>query len=126
MDSTKVFVDSINAVVKYSSEVQAPKQEWYANWDSVAVVAIIAFAIVYTITKCLEMYIAYKKEEVSTESSREKEKRKWDVEDRKLKQETELENTKFERLKELEKLDKRYTDIYNKALGIEIPKDTND
>ena len=39
MDSTRVVVDSIKAVVSYSSEVQVPKQEWYANWDKVAVVA---------------------------------------------------------------------------------------
>lgn len=61
MDSTRVVVDSIKAVVSYSSEVQVPKQEWFANWDKVAVVAIIAIAIAYTITKCMEMYLTYKR-----------------------------------------------------------------
>ena len=61
MDCTRVVVDSIKAVVSYSSEVQVPKQEWYANLDKVAVVAIIAIAIAYTITKCMEMYLRIKR-----------------------------------------------------------------
>ena len=125
MDSTKVFVDSINAVVKFSSESPTTKQEWYENWTDVVVVAIIAFAMTYTITKCMEMYLTYKKEQATTTSSRENNKREWEVEDRKQKQDAELKSMKYERLKELEKLDEKYTAVYNKELGIEIPKDTN-
>lgn len=125
MDSTRVVVDSIKAVVSYSSEVQVPKQEWYANWDKVAVVAIIAIAIAYTIIKCMEMYLAYKKEQASTILSRESNKREWEVEDRKQKLDAELKSMKLERLKELEKLEKKYTEVYNKELGIKIPEDTN-
>lgn len=125
MDSTKVVVDSIKAVVSYSSEVQVPKQEWYANWDKVAVVAIIAIAIAYTITKCMEMYLTYKKEQATTTSSRESYKREWEVEDRKQKQDAELRSMKLERLKALEKLDKKYTEVYNIELGIKVSEDTN-
>lgn len=125
MDSTRVVVDSIKAVVSYSSEVQVPKQEWYANWDKVAVVAIIAIAIAYTITKCMEMYFTYKKEQASTTSSRESNKREWEVEDRKQKQDAELRSMKLERLKALEKLDKKYTEVYNIELGIKVSEDTN-
>ena len=125
MDSTRVVVDSIKAVVSYSSEVQVPKQEWYANWDKVAVVAIIAIAIAYTITKCMEMYLTYKKEQATTTSSRESNKREWEVEDRKHKQDAELRSMKLERLKALEKLDKKYTEVYNIELGIKVSEDTN-
>ena len=125
MDSTRVVVDSIKAVVSYSSEVQVPKQEWYANWDKVAVVAIIAIAIAYTITKCMEMYFTYKKEQATTTSSRESNKREWEVEDRKQKQDAELRSMKLERLKALEKLDKKYTEVYNIELGIKVSEDTN-
>lgn len=125
MDCTRVVVDSIKAVVSYSSEVQVPKQEWYANWDKVAVVAIIAIAIAYTITKCMEMYFTYKKEQASTTSSRESNKREWEVEDRKQKQDAELRSMKLERLKALEKLDKKYTEVYNIELGIKVSEDTN-
>ena len=125
MDSTRVVVDSIKAVVSYSSEVQVPKQEWYANLDKVAVVAIIAIAIAYTITKCMEMYLTYKKEQASTTSSRESNKREWEVEDRKQKQDAELRSMKLERLKALEKLDKKYTEVYNIELGIKVSEDTN-
>lgn len=125
MDSTKVFVDSINAVIKFSSDIPAPKQEWYANWDNVAVVAIIAFAMTYTITKCVDMYFAHKKDVSSNTMSIEKEKREWEVEDRKQKQNAELKSMRFERLKELEKIDKKYTEVFNKELGIKIPEDTN-
>lgn len=125
MDSTRVVVDSIIAVVSYSSEVQVPKQEWYANWDKVAVVAIIAIAIAYTITKCMEMYLTYKKEQATTTSSRESNKREWEVEDRKQKQDAELRSMKLERLKALEKLDKKYTEVYNIELGIKVSEDTN-
>ena len=125
MDSTRVVVDSIKAVVSYSSEVQVPKQEWYANWDKVAVVAIIAIAIAYTITKCMEMYLTYKKEQATTTSSRESNKRSWEVEDRKQKQDAELRSMKLERLKALEKLDKKYTEVYNIELGIKVSEDTN-
>lgn len=125
MDSTRVVVDSIKAVVRYSSEVQVPKQEWYANWDKVAVVAIIAIAIAYTITKCMEMYLTYKKEQATTTSSRESNKREWEVEDRKQKQDAELRSMKLERLKALEKLDKKYTEVYNIELGIKVSEDTN-
>ena len=125
MDCTRVVVDSIKAVVRYSSEVQVPKQEWYANWDKVAVVAIIAIAIAYTITKCMEMYLTYKKEQATTTSSRESNKREWEVEDRKQKQDAELRSMKLERLKALEKLDKKYTEVYNIELGIKVSEDTN-
>ena len=125
MDSTRVVVDSIKAVVSYSSEVQVPKQEWYANLDKVAVVAIIAIAIAYTITKCMEMYLTYKKEQATTTSSRESNKREWEVEDRKQKQDAELRSMKLERLKALEKLDKKYTEVYNIELGIKVSEDTN-
>ena len=125
MDSTRVVVDSIKAVVSYSSEVQVPKQEWYANLDKVAVVAIIAIAIAYTITKCMEMYLTYKKEQATTTSSRESNKREWEVEDRKHKQDAELRSMKLERLKALEKLDKKYTEVYNIELGIKVSEDTN-
>lgn len=125
MDCTRVVVDSIKAVVSYSSEVQVPKQEWYANWDKVAVVAIIAIAIAYTITKCMEMYFTYKKEQATTTSSRESNKRSWEVEDRKQKQDAELRSMKLERLKALEKLDKKYTEVYNIELGIKVSEDTN-
>ena len=125
MDSTRVVVDSIKVVVSYSSEVQVPKQEWYANWDKVAVVAIIAIAIAYTITKCMEMYFTYKKEQATTTSSRESNKREWEVEDRKQKQDAELRCMKLERLKALEKLDKKYTEVYNIELGIKVSEDTN-
>ena len=125
MDCTRVVVDSIKAVVSYSSEVQVPKQEWYANWDKVAVVAIIAIAIAYTITKCMEMYLTYKKEQATTTSSRESNKREWEVEDRKHKQDAELRSMKLERLKALEKLDKKYTEVYNIELGIKVSEDTN-
>ena len=125
MDSTRVVVDSIKAVVSYSSEVQVPKQEWYANWDKVAVVAIIAIAIAYTITKCMEMYFTYKNEQATTTSSRESNKREWEVEDRKQKQDAELRSMKLERLKALEKLDKKYTEVYNIELGIKVSEDTN-
>ena len=125
MDSTRVVVDSIKAVVSYSSEVQVPKQEWYANWDKVAVVAIIAIAIAYTITKCMEMYLTYKKEQATTTSSRESNKREWEVEDRKHKQDAELRSMKLERLKALEKLDKKDTEVYNIELGIKVSEDTN-
>ena len=125
MDSTRVVVDSIKAVVSYSSEVQVPKQEWYANWDKVAVVAIIAIAIAYTITKCMEMYLTYKKEQATTTSSRESNKREWEVEDRKQKPDAELRSMKLERLKALEKLDKKYTEVYNIELGIKVSEDTN-
>ena len=125
MDSTRVVVDSIKAVVSYSSEVQVPIQEWYANWDKVAVVAIIAIAIAYTITKCMEMYFTYKKEQATTTSSRESNKREWEVEDRKQKQDAELRSMKLERLKALEKLDKKYTEVYNIELGIKVSEDTN-
>ena len=125
MDSTRVVVDSIKAVVRYSSEIQVPKQEWYANWDKVAVVAIIAIAIAYTITKCMEMYLTYKKEQATTTSSRESNKREWEVEDRKQKQDAELRSMKLERLKALEKLDKKYTEVYNIELGIKVSEDTN-
>ena len=125
MDSTRVVVDSIKVVVSYSSEVQVPKQEWYANWDKVAVVAIIAIAIAYTITKCMEMYFTYKKEQATTTSSRESNKREWEVEDRKQKQDAELRSMKLERLKALEKLDKKYTEVYNIELGIKVSEDTN-
>ena len=125
MDSTRVVVDSIKVVVRYSSEVQVPKQEWYANWDKVAVVAIIAIAIAYTITKCMEMYLTYKKEQATTTSSRESNKREWEVEDRKQKQDAELRSMKLERLKALEKLDKKYTEVYNIELGIKVSEDTN-
>ena len=125
MDCTRVVVDSIKDVVSYSSEVQVPKQEWYANWDKVAVVAIIAIAIAYTITKCMEMYFTYKKEQATTTSSRESNKREWEVEDRKQKQDAELRSMKLERLKALEKLDKKYTEVYNIELGIKVSEDTN-
>lgn len=125
MDCTRVVVDSIKAVVSYSSEVQVPKQEWYDNWDKVAVVAIIAIAIAYTITKCMEMYFTYKKEQATTTSSRESNKREWEVEDRKQKQDAELRSMKLERLKALEKLDKKYTEVYNIELGIKVSEDTN-
>ena len=125
MDSTRVVVDSIKVVVSYSSEVQVPKQEWYANWDKVAVVAIIAIAIAYTITKCMEMYFTYKMEQATTTSSRESNKREWEVEDRKQKQDAELRSMKLERLKALEKLDKKYTEVYNIELGIKVSEDTN-
>ena len=125
MDCTRVVVDSIKAVVSYSSEVQVPKQEWYANWDKVAVVAIIAIAIAYTITKCMEMYFTYKQEQATTTSSRESNKREWEVEDRKQKQDAELRSMKLERLKALEKLDKKYTEVYNIELGIKVSEDTN-
>lgn len=124
MDSTRVVVDSIKTVVSYSSEVQVPKQEWYANWDKVAVVAIIAIAIAYTITKCMEMYFTYKKEQATTTSSRESNKREWEVEDRKQKQDAELRSMKLERLKALEKLDKKYTEVYNIELGIKVSEGT--
>lgn len=42
MDSTKVFVDSIYAVVKIQSEVPAKEHGCTNNWDDVAIVAIIA------------------------------------------------------------------------------------
>lgn len=125
MDSTRVVIDSIKAVVSYSPEVQVPKQEWYANWDKVAVVAIIAIAIAYTITKCMEMYLTYKKVQATTTSSRESNKREWEVEDRKQKQDAELRSMKLERLKALEKLDKKYTEVYNIELGIKVSEDTN-
>ena len=125
MDCTRVVVDSIKAVVSYSSEVQVPKQEWHANWDKVAVVAIIAIAIAYTITICMEMYLTYKKEQATTTSSRESNKREWEVEDRKQKQDAELRSMKLERLKALEKLDKKYTEVYNIELGIKVSEDTN-
>ena len=125
MDCTRVVVDSIKAVVSYSSEVQVPKQEWYANWDKLAVVAIIAIAIAYTITKCMEMYFTYKQEQATTTSSRESNKREWEVEDRKQKQDAELRSMKLERLKALEKLDKKYTEVYNIELGIKVSEDTN-
>ena len=125
MDCTRGVVDSLKAVVSYSSELQVPKQEWYANWDKVAVVAIIAIAIAYTITKCMEMYFTYKQEQATTTSSRESNKREWEVEDRKQKQDAELRSMKLERLKALEKLDKKYTEVYNIELGIKVSEDTN-
>lgn len=73
----------------------------------------------------MEMYFAYKKEQATTTSSRESNKREWEVEDRKQKQDAELRSMKLERLKALEKLDKKYTEVYNIELGIKVSEDTN-
>lgn len=66
MDSTKVFIDSIYAVVNLSSAVPAPKQECWTNWDKVAIVAIIAVAslvAVSIITKFISRIVWLKKHE---------------------------------------------------------------
>ena len=71
------------------------------------------------------MYLTSKKEQATTTSSRESNKREWEVEDRKQKQDAELRSMKLERLKALEKLDKKYTEVYNIELGIKVSEDTN-
>lgn len=42
MDSTRILFDSIKAVVNVSNQCQSPQNECNADWQDVAIVAIIA------------------------------------------------------------------------------------
>lgn len=100
MDSTRVFVDSINAVVKLSSEVPAAKQEWYANWDNVAIVAIISLSLIAITYIIINGYKDIKKQ--ASDSQIESENKKWerDKNEKASKRQVELQERKLNLLKE--------------------------
>lgn len=100
MESTKVFVDSINAVVKLSPEILAPKQEWYSNWDDVAIIATICLAISITTIKCLEKYFEHIKSRSTDEWNHVSQRREWDIDDKNRKRVSELLDMKLSFQKE--------------------------
>lgn len=117
MDSTKVFVDSIKAVVSYSSEVSASIQECQTNWLDVAIVAIICFSVIAIVAICVFGYKCIKKQE--SDSLLDSDNAKWrrENEERKDKQRAELLRLKLDRLKELDKsIDGEYIKEINKEI----------
>lgn len=117
MDSTKVFVDSIKAVVSYSSEVPASIQECQTNWLDVAIVAIICFSVIAIVAICVFGYKCIKKQE--SDSLLDSDNAKWrrENEERKDKQRAELLRLKLDRLKELDKsIDGEYIKEINKEI----------
>lgn len=103
MDSTRVFVDGIKAVVSYSSEVPVAGQECQTNWLDVAIVAIICLSVIAIVAICVFGYksIAEQKSESLLKSN----KAKWENEreDKEDKKRAELLRLKLDRLKELDK-----------------------
>lgn len=117
MDSTKVFVDSIKAVVSYSSEVPTSIQECQTNWLDVAIVAIICFSVIAIVAICVFGYKWIKKQE--SDSLLDSDNAKWrrENEERKDKQRAELLRLKLDRLKELDKsIDGEYIKEINKEI----------
>ncbi|MCM1510953.1 MAG: hypothetical protein NC116_09595 [Clostridium sp.] len=100
MDSTKVIVDSIKAVISCSTECSAPKQEWYANWDSVAIVAIISLSLIAIVNICIEGSKSIKEQESKSRKESDDTKREREKEDYKNRREAELKERKLNLLKE--------------------------
>lgn len=103
MDSTKVFVDSMNAVIKFSSENPAIKHECNANWADVAIVAIICLSIIAIVAICVFCYKCIKKQESKSLLYLDNAKWRRENEEKKDKQRAELLRLKLDRLKELDK-----------------------
>lgn len=103
MDSTKVFVDSIKAVVSYSSEVPASIQECQTNWLDVAIVAIICFSVIAIVTICVFGYKCIKKQESDLLLDSDNAKWRREKDEQKDKQRAELLRLKLDRFKELDK-----------------------
>lgn len=103
MDSTKVFVDSMNAVIKFSSENPAIKHECNANWADVAIVAIICLSIIAIVAICVFGYKCIKKQESKSLLDLDNAKWRRENEEKKDKQRAELLRLKLDRLKELDK-----------------------
>lgn len=124
MNSTKIFVDSINAIVKLSSEMPAPKQEWHANWDDVAITAIISFFVAFTVIMCFKEYRALIHGHIYFSLTQEEEKRKWEKEDKRRKQELEILDREYKRKQDLivQKLN-----LFNElCYNLELIKEVND
>lgn len=102
MDSTKVFVDSIKAVVSYSSEVPTSIQECQTNWLDVAIVAIICFSVIAIVAICVFGYKCIKKQESESLLASDKEKRKSEKEAKEYKQSTEILDREYRRQIEVE------------------------
>lgn len=103
MDSTKVFVDSIKAVVSYSSEVPASIQECQTNWLDVAIVAIICFSVIAIVAICVFGYKCIKKQESDLLLNSDNAKWRREKDEQKDKQRAELLRLKLDRFKELDK-----------------------
>lgn len=101
MDSTKVFVDSMNAVIKFSSENPAIKHECNANWADVAIVAIICFSVIAIVAICVFGYKCIKKQESESLLASDKEKRKSEEEAKEYKYKIELEDREYKRNQDL-------------------------
>lgn len=101
MDSTKVFVDSIKAVISYSSEVLASTQKCQTNWLDVAIVAIICLSVIAIVSICVCGYKCIKKQEIDSRNQSENDKREWEKEDKISKQKMALNDMKLNFLKEL-------------------------
>lgn len=110
MDSTRVFVDSINAVVKLSSEVPAAKHEWYDNWDNVAIVAIISFSLI-EITKIITNgYKEIKKQASDSQLNMDNEKWEREKKEKAEKRKVELQEKKLNLLNEYCYVETKATD----------------
>lgn len=101
MDSTKVFVDSISAVVKFSSEFPVTRQECNANWEDVAIVAIISVSVIIIAAICVSGYKCIKGQEIDARHQSEKDKREREKEDKEYKQKMAQNDMKLNLLKEL-------------------------
>lgn len=100
MDSTKVFVDSIKAVVSYSSENVSMRQECHANWADVTVVAIICLSIIAIVGILVFGYKCIKKQEIDARDQSEKDKRDWVMKENENKRNAELKERKLNLLKD--------------------------
>lgn len=103
MDSTKVVVDSIKAVVSYSSEAPASIQECQTNWLDVAIVGIICFSVIAIVAICVFGYKCIKEQESKSLLNSDIEKWRREKEEQKDKQRAELLRLKLDRFKELDK-----------------------
>lgn len=101
MDSTKVFVDSIKAVVSYTSEMPVQKHEWYNNWTDVLVVAIVAITIYKIVFICINGYKEIKEQEINAQNKSENAKKEWEAKEKQCKTKAELKVKKLDFLKEL-------------------------
>lgn len=103
MDSTKVFVDSIKAVVSYSSEVPTSIQECQTNWLDVAIVAIICLSVVLIVKIFVNGYECIKEQESKSLLNSDIEKWRREKDEQKDKQRAELLRLKLDRFRELDK-----------------------
>lgn len=100
MDSVRVLIDSIKVVASYPFECPIPRQEWYANWGSVAIVAIISSSLIAIVLLCINGYKSIKEQECESRKKSDDAKREWEKEDNKNKRDAELKERKLSFLKE--------------------------